>query len=94
MVEIAKGYNLLAIDLENYVAKYKPESWIVDIQNVHPIPYFQVSEAKELYSYHKEGNLVDKLKEKEGHLKPWFIQEAVASFFQNKRHVRSEKDLD
>jgi len=94
MVGIAKGYDLLAMDLGEYVARYIPGNWIVDIRNVYPIPYFQVSEAKELFELHKEGDLSDKLKEKGGRLEPWFIQEAVNSFFENGEYARSEPDFD
>ncbi|MBT4376955.1 hypothetical protein HOD29_06280 [archaeon] len=94
MAEIAKGYDLLAIDLSNYIARYVPGVWCVDIQNVHAVPHLLTKEVRELFGFHKEGDLVEKLKEKEGIYKPWFIQEAVNSFFDNQKYSSYEAELD
>lgn len=94
MIEIAKGYDLLAMDLENYIRGYVAKGHCEKISSFSFVPYFFSKEAKELYVSYKGGKLVEKLGSEDGKLKPWFIREAVTSFFENKGYARSEEDFD
>ncbi len=97
---IAKGFNRLAIDLENYIRNYTPSTWIVPISNVNYVPIFLPEEIKIFFESHKKGTLNSKLEELSNEkrfpyvqLKPWYVREAIKEFFDKKIYSEYEKEL-
>lgn len=86
--EIAKGYDLLAIDLENHIRWYVPGKCIEPISAFSPTPLFTAKEVRPFMEANRLNQLEAKLEElgKEKNfpyvqIKPWYVQEAIKDFF-------------
>jgi hypothetical protein len=100
VAEIAKGFERLAIDIENHIRYYTPRNWTVPISNVDHVPLFSANEVKIFMQAHKKNTLKGKLDELSkntrfpyAQLNPWYMREAVQDFFNKKLYSEYEKEL-
>lgn len=91
---IATGYDRLGIELENYIGKYIPSSWIVPIRNVAHTPWIMTKEAKALMKSHNEGRLEEALKKLGPNFEPWYIKEAIKDYFNKEKYSKFREELD
>jgi hypothetical protein len=97
---IAKGYDKLALNLEEHIRFYKPHNWIVAISDIGHIPYFSASDAKIFMTAYKSDKLGSKLEELaqdknyiHKQLSNWYIREAIEDFFSKKIYSSYENEL-
>lgn len=97
---IAKGFDRLALHLEDHIKYYKPGRWVVSISNVAPVPMFASEESKIFMEAQREGKLKSKLEELSqqnsfpfNQLKPFYIKEAIQDFFDKKLYASYESEL-
>ena len=99
--KLAEGYNRLALDIESHIRYYQPHCWIVPIHDVAIPPFILSDQARTFMSAHVEGGLQSKLEEMgqsmdypNDQLKPWYIREAIADFFDKRLYESYKEELD
>jgi trehalose utilization protein len=84
-------FRILALDLEQHIDRYVPESWTCDIREVCPRHHVLPSDAKNLLSFFKGGELEKKLaayrngEYNERHFQPWYVRAAILDYFSKKK---------
>jgi len=105
MVDIAIGYNRLAIELHQHFSQYKPGNWIETVSSVAPIPSFSPNTVKTFMQAHKAGKLESELQRLENsgqtpfeqseleQLKPWYVKDTIQDFFNKELYKSYESEL-
>jgi len=86
--KIATGFDRLAIDLENHIKWYKPQSWVEHIGKVASVPMFESMEARALLAAYS-CDCLDLALDGEKPGVPLYVREAVNDFFKKELYASS-----
>lgn len=99
--KLAVGYERLAIELDNHIRWYQPKCWVEAIHKAVSCPYIEVNQARTFMAAHESGNLQSRLEElgqsddyPNCQLKPWYIKEAIADFFDKMLYESYKREMD
>lgn len=99
--KLATGYERLALQLEQHIRWYQPKSRVEAIHNAATCPYIESGQARTFLAAHKSGSLQSRLEEMgetkdypDCQLKPWYVREAIADFFDRELYISYKGDLD
>lgn len=100
-MENARGYEKLAINLQEHIRFYKPDNWNFPINNVAFIPLFSKEDVQKFFEEHKINKLQSKLEELGQdkkfpycQLNPWYIRKAIEDFFNKQLYSNYETELE